>query len=245
MLFYQPHNYPFITVEPQISLTFRLHSRRRPMTTTATEQLRAAIDHAIAAGVSRRQIFAMVARAPPPPPRENWPNDPSEIVYDEVPAGMITLADAAQKYKVRHNTLNVAVSRERLPVAGSVTIPNRSGKSGGRKHRVVPEAAVRHYLGLPPDPDDSPDDELDRVPGLHELPIYTEAPEGLITATAAAQKLGMPVQRVHEWVRNGVLARMGYLRDGRQGRSALLVVEQEVTVLRMLAALARGGADDG
>ena len=186
----------------------------------------------------------MVATAPPPKLREDWPYDPSEIVYHEVPAGCLTLTDAAAKYHVRHNTLSVAISRGMLADAGRVTKPSPSGEGQGRKQVIVPEAALRHYLGLPPDPDDSPDSEMGLVPGLYDLPIYTEMPEGLIAVPAAAEKLGIPTQRLNEWVRSGILSRMGYLRDDGQGQSALLVVEAEVTVLRMMAAMFRGGVDD-
>ena len=95
------------------------------MTTSAAEWLRSAINHALAMGVTRREIFSMVATAPPPPPQFDptdsnapWPDYPDSIVYDEVPAGLITLADAAAKYGVRHNTLSVALFRGLIPRAG-------------------------------------------------------------------------------------------------------------------------------
>ena len=62
-----------------------------------------------------RDIFTMVATAPPPSiladDDEAWPSRPDAIVYDEVPSGLLTLADAATKYGVRHNTLEVALFR--------------------------------------------------------------------------------------------------------------------------------------
>ena len=88
----------------------------------------------------------MVATAPPPPPRP-WPDDPDRIIYNEVPEGLLTLTDAAAKYGVRRNTLAVALHRGVIPRAGR--IPGYG--QGGLRH-LVPEAALRRYLGLDPEP---------------------------------------------------------------------------------------------
>ena len=91
---------------------------------TAAEGLRSAIDHALAAGIPRAEIFNLVAAAPPPSATpDTWPHRPGEIEYDAAPAGMTTLADAAIKFGVRHNTLSVAVYRGMLPVAGRPRCP--------------------------------------------------------------------------------------------------------------------------
>ena len=83
---------------------------------STVEWLRSAINHALARGVTRSAIYTMVATAPPPRPyaadaNAAWPTDPDRIVYDEVPAGLITLPDAAAKYGVKPGRLNVAVFR--------------------------------------------------------------------------------------------------------------------------------------
>ena len=171
----------------------------------------------------------MVATAEPAPPRETRPNRPGDVIYEEVPAGLITLADAAEKYQVRHNTLNVAVSRGMLPIAGRTTRRHGFGKSGGERHNVVSEAALRRYLGLPPEPA-APTDNGGR-PWPDALLIYDAAPEGMISVPAAARKYRVPANRLHQWIQGDRLARQGYLRDGRRGRSALLVVEAEVAAM--------------
>lgn len=201
----------------------------------AAEELRSAIDHALAAGITRAEIFAMAAKAPPPSAvRETWPEQPGEIKYDEVPAGMITLPDAASKYGVRHNTLNVAVYRGMLPIAGRVTRRHGNGKAGGITLTVVAEAALRHYLGLPPDPEAAPDGDAASTPRNQtaKLPLYDELPDGLITVSDAARTYDVPSRRLHWLASNAKLARMGYLRaDSRRGRSALLLSEAEVAEL--------------
>ena len=112
----------------------------------AAEWLRSAINHALASGITRREIFTMVATAPPPPPRP-WPDDTDRIIYDEVPEGLLTLTDAAIKYGVRRNTLAVAVHRGVIPRAGRIT-----GYGQGGSRHLVSEAALRRYLGLDPEP---------------------------------------------------------------------------------------------
>ena len=175
-------------------------------TSTAADGLRSAINHALAAGVTRGEIFSMVAAAPPPSATpETWPHRPGEVEYDEAPAGMTTPADAALKYGVRHNTLSVAVYRGMLHVAGRITRRHGGGKTGGRALTVVAEAALRHY---------------------HELP------DGLITVSDADRRYDVPTRRLHWWANGGKLTRVGYLRDrSRRGRSALLLAEAEVAAI--------------
>ena len=68
---------------PQFGPIFSVR-RLLPMTVPAAERLRSAINHALARGITSREIFTMVATAPPPRP---WPDDPDRIIYDEVPEG--------------------------------------------------------------------------------------------------------------------------------------------------------------
>ena len=84
----------------------------------AAEWLRSAINQALASGITRREIFTMVATAPPP--ARPWPDDPNRIIYDEVPEGPLTLTDAAARYGVRRNTLEVALFRGNIPRAGRI-----------------------------------------------------------------------------------------------------------------------------
>ena len=61
----------------------------------------------------------MVATASSPPARP-WPDDSNRIVYGEVPEGLLTLTDAAARYGVRRNTLEVALFRGNIPRAGRI-----------------------------------------------------------------------------------------------------------------------------
>ena len=202
------------------------------MTASAAEWLRSAINHALAMGIPRRDIFTMVATAPPPSiladDDEAWPNRPDAIVYDEVPSGLLTLADAATKYGVRHNTLEVALFRGNIPRAGRI----RGSGYGGLRH-LVSEAALRRYLNLPPEEVDAPDAGPEPQPraAREERPIYDALPEGLITLPEAARRYSVPARRLHNWVRRGRLTHLGYLRGGSPQGGYVLLVEAELTAL--------------
>ena len=198
----------------------------------AVEWLRTAIDQALAGGITRSAIYTMVATAPPPRPyaadaNAAWPADPDRIFYDEVPAGLITLTDAAAKYQVKRGRLNVAVFRGMIPRAGRL---RGRGQRGG-KH-LVPENALRRYLGLDPEPrpDDAGPAAQPRV-SVDDLPFYNELPEGMIPLPHAARKYGLPADRLRWWVRAKRLARMGYLRGGSPQGGYVLLVEAELVAL--------------
>ena len=206
------------------------------MTTSAADRLRSAIYHALAMGIPRRDIFTMVATAPPPSPSiladddEAWPNSPDAIVYDEVPAGLLTLADAATKYGVRHNTLEVALFRGNIPRAGRLR-----GSGYGGLRNLVSEAALRRYLNLPPEegvaPDAGPEPLPRRLVAGEKLPIYDALPEGLITLQEAARRYGVPARRISNWVQRGRLTRMGYLRGRSPQGGYVALVEAELAAL--------------
>ena len=196
----------------------------------AAEWLRSAINHALASGITRREIFTMVATAPPPPPR-SWPDDPDRIIYDEVPAGLLTLTDAAARYGVRRNTLEVAVFRGIIPRAGRI----KGHGQGGLRH-LVSEAALRRYLGLDPEPAEASNateavPESQPRPAPDGLPLYDERPEGLITLAEAARKYGVPTNRLRNWMRTGRVTHMGYLRGGSPQGGYVLLVEAELEAL--------------
>ena len=199
---------------------------------STVEWLRSAINHALARGVTRSAIYTMVATAPPPRPyaadaNSAWPADPDRIVYDEVPAGLITLPDAAAKYGVKPGRLNVAVFRGMIPRAGRLRGP---GQRGG-KH-LVPENALRRYLGLDPDakPDDARPTAQPRASD-NDLPLYNELPEGMITLPDAARKYGASADRIRWWIKAERIARMGYLRGGSPQGGYVLLVEAELAAL--------------
>ena len=180
-------------------------------------------------GVTRGEMFTMVATAPPPPPYRHaspldgsdvWPADADNIIYDEVPDGLITVADAVAKYKVRHNTLNVALFRGVLPKAGRLR-----GRRPGKMDVLIPEVALRLYLGLDPV---APEGEDPANP--HKLPSYDRLPEAMITLTDAAGRFDVTLRQLRNWVRTERLTRMGYLR-GKTRRGDLLLLEAEVRAL--------------
>ena len=202
--------------------------------------LRSAIDIALAAGITRNEIHTLVATAPPPArPLVDadipWPVDPDHVVYDEVPRGLLTLADAAAKYGVTRNRLGVAVHRGLIPRAGRI---RGTGRRGLR--HLISENALRRYLKLDPALPESAEDQSDAVEAqpqieVAELPYYDELPEGLITLTEGARRYGIRSRRIHRWLSQGRISRMGYLRGrGPQGGYVVLseselaaLVEQE------------------
>ena len=206
------------------------------ITDSAAEWLRSAINNALAMGVTRREIFTMVATAPPPSPgpylaesNAPWTGDPANIVYDEVPAGLLTLAEGAKKYGVRYNTLSVALFRGMIPKAGRI----RGHGHSGLRH-LVSEAALRRYLGLPPEEvaarSDASPEAQPRLATM-DRPIYDELPEGLIRLTEAATEYGIPSKQLHRWLGRQRLTHMGYLRGPTPQGGYVLLVEAELAAL--------------
>ena len=201
---------------------------------SAVGWLRNAINHALAVGITRREIFAMVATAPPPRlyPRDNsdddvWPTDLDRIVYDEVPTGLITLPDAAAKYGVKRGTLNVALFRGKIPRAGRIR-----GRGHSRGQHVISENALRRYLGL--EPDTTVDDQAPPAEPRasdNDLPIYDKLPEGMITVNDGARQYGVPSKRIHSWLQRERLTRMGYLRGRSPQGGQVVVVAAELVAL--------------
>lgn len=198
--------------------------------------MRSAIDIALAAGVTRNEIFNLVATAPPPASQPTnvdmaWPVDPDRLVYDEVPQGLITLTDAASKYGVTRNRLGVAVHRGLIPRAGRI---RGSGHSGLR--HLVSESALRRYLGLEPAVHEAVEDRAETAeaqprPQIIGLPYYEELPAGLITLVEGARKYGIPTRRIHQWLRRGKIGRMGYLRGKSPQGGLVVLAESELVAL--------------
>ena len=206
------------------------------ITDSAAEWLRSAINNALAMGVTRREIFTMVATAPPPPPgpylaerQSPWTDDPANVVYDEAPAGLLTLAEGAQKYGVRYNTLSVALFRGMIPKAGRI----RGHGHSGLRH-LVSEAALRRYLGLPPEEvaagSDAGPEAQPRL-ATTDRPIYDELPEGLIRLTEGASRYQVSPKQLHRWVGRQRLTHMGYLRGPTPQGGYVLLVEAELEAL--------------
>lgn len=192
--------------------------------TTTGGEVRSAIDRALAAGVSRREIFAMVAAMPMPAPFPQDEIDPGSITYDETPEGLIALVDAVEKYGVGHDALAAAVNQGLLPAAGWVEASGDVSQS----QQLVPEAALRHYLNLPPSPEDQ---ERAIASGSDDSREYSALSEAMITLPGAARKYGIPVDHLQRWLRNARLTRVGYLRDSSGERGSVLLMEADVLAL--------------
>ena len=58
--------------------------------------------------------------------------------------------------------------------------------------------------------------------------VFTELPEGLIDLPSAAEKYGVGVQTIHNWINRGHLSTHGRLRARARGGGYLLLLESEV-----------------
>ena len=151
-------------------------------------------------------------------------------MYNEVPDGLLTLAAAAAKYQVRHNTLTVAIFRGNLPQTGRIR-----GRGHSATQHLVSEVALRRYLGLDPEMPEAPEGqsggwEAQPHYAADDLVRHDELPEGCITLTEGARRYGIPVRRMRNLVSRRRLTKMGYLR-GKGPRGALLLLEAEVAAL--------------
>ena len=140
---------------------------------SAVEWLRTAIDQALARGVTRSAIHTMVATAPPPrwsyaeDANADWPTDPNRIFYNEAPAGLITLPDAAAKYGIKPGRLNVAVFRGMIPQRRSLAgagATRRQAPGAGERRASLPGAGPRRPGPMTPGQRRSPGRQMTTCP---------------------------------------------------------------------------------
>jgi len=71
-------------------------------------------------------------------------SEPSEIIYDELPEGLLDVRTAAQKYGVLAANISMWMNRGRIPCLGRLRAP---AVGGGFK--VTSEAAIESYMDSP------------------------------------------------------------------------------------------------
>ena len=109
------------------------------------DALNAALTEALGSGVTTRDILTMLSTAVAEQeteqrPLPGFPGDGQDLVYDEVPAGMIDLSAAAEKYGIPQSTMRQWVRKGKVPSRGRL----RSKAPGGGTH-IVHEGELLAY----------------------------------------------------------------------------------------------------
>ena len=106
-----------------------------------------AVDQALAQGLSRREIMALVAESFERPAVEQAADAvDGDVVYDELPEGLIDLPSAAVEYGVPRATLHAWVKRGKLNHKGRLR-----GRAQGGGFILVSERELATVLAEPRD----------------------------------------------------------------------------------------------
>ena len=120
-------------------------------TTQATEDLQAALEAALASGLTQGDIVGMVAGAMKRSEEvgcqsalPDFPTNGKPKVYRELPPGLITLPDAARKYEINYNSLHRWVKEGKIRSFGRLR-----GPAPGRGLVILMECEVLEYRDAP------------------------------------------------------------------------------------------------
>ena len=113
------------------------------MVSSAEQQFREAASIARASGLDELTLQSMVTEAyNAPQVNDAEPAPTAEVIYDELPEGLIDLPSACRKYGVNRHTANGWMRRGMLPRKGRTRAP-------GGQLSVTDEAAFRQLAAQP------------------------------------------------------------------------------------------------
>ena len=124
-------------------------------------------------------------------------------IYDTVPDGLITVAEAAATYRVSNAAIYRWIRQGTLSEAGVL----RTARSGHKNVILLEARLVKHAA------------REDRDTQTH---IYYETPDHLITFSDAAKRYGVKVSTLRSWIARGYIVIGGKLRDGPGRAKSLL-----------------------
>ena len=224
--------------------------------TPPQERLGSAVAEALAAGISAEEMITIIATALSTQngdmgkARENQeaatsydlPDVPdASTVFNELPEGLITIPEAAEKHGIPKGTILTWVRLGRVTCQGTVK------KGQGAPLLVVRESELLECKDAPKSKDGGPPndahippeliplvEECEEFQALNPLAVYNELPPGLITLSDAARKYGLNHMTIRNWVRKGALKTYGRLKGSAKGGGFILINEADLRVCRYL-----------
>ena len=141
-------------------------------------------------------------------------------IFDELPEGLITVADASRKYGFLLGTVRNWIRKGYIPAVARL-----KGPAVGGGFILVRECDFLDYKDQPrkkgvPKGSHLPDD----------LAVYDITPLGLIDLQSAAQKYGLQLPTLRNWVTLGKVKAVGRLRRWSGHRGQRLVRESDLQV---------------
>ena len=137
----------------------------------------------------------------------------------ELPEGLITIDDAANKFGLNRETVRTWLQRGYVRERGRL----RASARGGGKI-VLDVSEFQEFLKIPRKtgrPRKVPTDQVE------ERMYVGEVPEGLITIDDAANKFGLNRKTIYSWLWKGLLRERGRLRAPGKGGGKILLDEAE------------------
>ena len=184
----------------------------------AMERVSVAVAEALESGVSEEDLqtlFFSSATAGDGAGESEKPEYDPEVVYDELPPGLIDVPTAARQYRLSSWTITKWITLGHLQSRGRLKaqVPH-----GG--YVLVDKAELLEYIVT------SRYQPGERT--VPDQPIYAELPPGLIDVPAAAKKYDINHGTLRWWVRTGRLKIQGRLRAPCTGGGYSVVDEEEL-----------------
>ena len=171
--------------------------------TQVTEDLRDALEAALAAGTSREEIQDMLHTIPQLTLSEPPYPDVVQVYHDDLPEGLIDVPSAAKKYERSRQAIHQWIANGLLSPVG---LFNRRGVSASKVVREADLAALLNGLR----------------PG--SIPVFSELPPGSIEIRSASNKYDVPLSTIWSWVKEGYVPLTGKLKTPGVHRKPLAVV---------------------
>ena len=179
--------------------------------TQVTEDLRDALEAALAAGTSREEIQEMLQTIPQLTLTEPPYPDVVQVYHDDLPEGLIDVPSAAKKYGRSRQAIYSWIASGLLPVVGFLA------------HGHVPSKVLRE------------DDVAALVTGSRpgDTPVYAELPPDSIEAKVASEKYGVSLSTISKWVKAGDVTLTGKLRKPDVPNTWLAIINEPEFIARM------------
>ena len=174
--------------------------------------LRGTIRSFLESGYTQGDLFDVVTTATAEldrPARGENPRVPKVVqVFDRVPPHLITVAAAVKEFHVTRQAIYQWIQQGKLSEAGIL----RCSDSGQWNVTLLSRRAVAN----------------EAAHAGKQAEIYREPPDGLMTATEAAERFGISRGTVRSWIDRGHIRERGRLRDGSPGTPPSLISVKDV-----------------
>ena len=177
--------------------------------TQVTEDLRDALEAALAAGTSREEIQEMLQTIPQLTLTEPPYPDVVQVYHDDLPEGLIDVPSAAGKYRRSRQTIYSWIASGMVDVVG--LLEHTHGTSKVLRETDLAELVSGSRSG--------------------DTPVFSELPPDAIELRAASKKYGVPLSTIWSWVKAGHISVTGRIKRPRiPGTPATIVSESQFAI---------------